>query len=221
MGLNNFQICTFHTRMKAESIISPHNKDVISIIIGSLFGDSYANRRTVEGTRICCRQSGIHKEYLFGLYSFFTKGYCSNLEPRKSNMRVKHKGIELIHSRYVFNTFTFISFNLIHEMFYHKGKKVIKPVIENYITPLSLAILISDDGCWAKPGVRIATNCFSLTEVELLVKILKNKFNLGCTIQHLKISNNYSIYKKSSSISTLREILLPLIHSSMKYKLGL
>jgi hypothetical protein len=29
------------------------------------------------------------------------------------------------------------------------------------MTPLCLAILISDDGFWAKPGVRIAANCFT------------------------------------------------------------
>lgn len=57
--------------MKAGSRIGPHNQDVISIIIGSFLGDYYANRRSVEGTRICYRQSSIHKEYLFGLYSFF------------------------------------------------------------------------------------------------------------------------------------------------------
>ena len=121
---------------------------------------------------------------------------------------------------YEFNTFTFRSFNWIHEMFYHKGKKVIKPLIENYMTPLCLAIWISDDGCWAKPGVRIATNCFSYSETELLVKILKNKFNLDCTIQLLKTSNNYSIYIKSSSIPTLRKILLPHTHSSNHVVMG-
>lgn len=73
----------------------------------------------------------------------------------------------------------------------------------------------------AKPGVRIAQNCFSYYETELLVKILKNKFNFSCTKELLKISNNYSIYIKSSSIPTLIKILLPHIHSSMKYKLGL
>lgn len=81
--------------------------------------------------------------------------------------------------------------------------------------------VLKDDGGWAKPGVRIATNCFSLDEVELLVRILKNKFNLDCTIQLLKASGNHSIYIKSSSIPTLIEILLPHIHPSMKYKLGL
>lgn len=223
-GLNNFQYCTFHNRMKAGSRIGPHNLDVISVIVGSLLGDSYANRRSIEGTRICYRQSSINKEYLFWLYYFFfTNGYCSNLEPRKSTINLKHgyAGIESIYYRYEFNTFTFRSFNWIHEMFYHKGKKVIKPIIENYMTPLCLAIWISDDGCWAKPGVRIATNCFSYYEIELLVKILKNKFNLDCTIQLLKASNNYSIYIKASSIPILRKILLPHIHYSMKYKLGL
>jgi hypothetical protein len=51
--------------------------------------------------------------------------------------------------------------------------------------------------------------------------MLKRKFNLDCTIQTLKASGNYSIYIKSSSIPTLREIVLPHMDSSMKYKLGL
>lgn len=221
-SLNNFQTSMFHTRVRAGSRIGPHNQDVISVIIGSLLGDAYANRRSVEGTRICYRQSSIHKEYLLWLYSFFyDRGYCSNLEPRRSSVKVKHKGIESIHYRYEFNTFTFRSFNWIHNLFYHKGKKVLKADIEYYITPLCLAVLISDDGGWAKPGVRISTNCFSLTEVELLVRILKNKFNLDCTIQHLKFSNNYSIYIKGSSMPTLRKIIGPHMHPSMKYKLGL
>lgn len=70
-GLNNFQYCRFHNRMKAGSRIGPHNLDVISVIVGSLLGDSYANRRSIEGTRICYRQSSINKEYLFWLYYFF------------------------------------------------------------------------------------------------------------------------------------------------------
>src|SRR5689334_682852 len=65
IGLYSFEYCAFHTRMRAGSRIGPHNKDVISIIIGSLLGDSYANRRSIEGTRICYKQSSINKEYLF------------------------------------------------------------------------------------------------------------------------------------------------------------
>ena len=63
--LNNSQCRTFHTRMKAGSRIGPHNQDIISVIVGSLLGDSYGNRRSVEGTRLCYRQSSVHKDYLF------------------------------------------------------------------------------------------------------------------------------------------------------------
>ena len=55
----------FHTRMKAASRIGPHSSEVLSVIVGSLLGDGYGNRRSVEGTRVCFRQSIIHKEYLY------------------------------------------------------------------------------------------------------------------------------------------------------------
>ena len=78
-----------------------------------------------------------------------------------------------------------------------------------------------DDGGLAKPGLRIATNSFKLEEVQILVKILNNKYNLDCTIQELKDIGKYSIYIKGSSISKLRDIVLPHFHPSMHHKLGL
>jgi hypothetical protein len=60
-----FKLNGFHILVKAKNKIRPHNKDVISTIIGSLLGDIYGNKRFVKGTRICFRQSNIHKEYLF------------------------------------------------------------------------------------------------------------------------------------------------------------
>jgi len=60
-----FKLNSFHTLVKAKNRIGPHNKDVISVIIGSLLGDADGSKRFVEGTRICFRQSIVHKEYLF------------------------------------------------------------------------------------------------------------------------------------------------------------
>ena len=212
----------FHSRARAIKRIGPHNEDVISVIVGSLLGDGYANRRYVEGTRICYRQSIIHKDYLFWLYDFFYKrGYCSNLEPRMYTRVLKKKNEEIKHYGYEFNTFTFRSLDWIQKMFYKKGKKVISINIEKYITPLALAIWIMDDGGLPKPGLRIARNSFKLEEVQFLVKILNNKYNLDCTIQELKDIGKYSIYIKGSSISKLRDIVLPHFHPSMHHKLGL
>lgn len=66
-----FNNLMFHTRVKAASRIGPHYEDVISVIVGSLLGDYYANSRSVEGTRLFYRQSIVHKDYLFWLYDFF------------------------------------------------------------------------------------------------------------------------------------------------------
>lgn len=214
-----YNICkNFHTKIASQNRIGPHNRDVLSVIFGSLLGDGYANSRTIEGVRFSFKQSIIHKDYLFYLYYFFfERGYCSNLEPRKYTRRLKEK----TYYGYEFNVYTFRSLKWIHKMFYKKGRKYINPGIVNYITPLSLAIWIMDDGGWAKPGVRLATNSFTLEEVKLLHNMLVKKFNLDCTIQHLKSIDRYSIYIKGSSITKLKELVLPFLHPSMYYKLGL
>ena len=219
---NKLNINMFHTKIKAINRIGPHNEDVISVIIGSLLGDSYANRRHIDGVRICYRQSEQHKEYLLWLYGFFySRGYCSNLKPRQFTRKLKHNGVTKTFSGYEFNTYSFRNFNWLHKMFYKKGMKTVNVNIEKYLTPLALAIWIMDDGMLAKPGVRIASNSFNLKEIELLVKILNDKFNLHCTIQYLKSINKYSIYIKALSIPHLIKIILPYTHKSMYYKLGL
>lgn len=208
-------------RVKAIKRIGPHNQDVISVIVGSLLGKCTIPK-SVEGTRLCYRQSTVHKDYLFWLYNFFfTRGYCSNLEPRIYKRVLKNKGSDdKTHYGHEFNTFTFRSFNWVHKMFYKKGIKYINADLVKYITPLALAIWISDDGGWAKPGVRLAVNSFKLKEVEFLVEVLQSKFGLNCTIQTLKPSGNHNIYIKGSSVPKLRELVLPHLHTSMYYKLG-
>jgi len=206
----------FHTKVRASKRIGPHNKDIISIIVGSLLGDAYANARTIEGTRICYRQSEKHKEYLFWLYNFYyERGYCSNLKPRRYIRKLKDKE----YYGYEFNTFTFRSFNWIHKLFYKKGKKYINLKLEDYLTPLALSIWIMDDGSWVKSGVRIATNCFELVEVKILVNIITKLYNLNCTIQN--IEGRYSIYITKESIPKLKNIVLPHMLPSMAYKLGI
>jgi hypothetical protein len=56
---------SFHTKVKASKRIGPHNEDILSVLVGSLLGDCYGNKRSGEGTRFCYRQSIVHKDYLF------------------------------------------------------------------------------------------------------------------------------------------------------------
>jgi hypothetical protein len=153
---------------------------------------------------------------LFWLYDFFnTRGYCSNLKPRKYSRFLKNKNKK--YYGYEFNTFTFRSFNWIHDMFYRKGKKIIRPELEKYLTPLALTVWIMEDGGWTNSGVRISTYNFSLDETKFLVFLLKKLYDLDCTIQILK--NGVDI--KKESVPKLIKIVLPYMHDSMYYKLGI
>lgn len=78
-----------------------------------------------------------------------------------------------------------------------------------------------DDGGWAKPGVRIATNSFKLEQVQFLAQVLRNKYGLYCTVQLLKAIHKHSIYIKGLSVPSLINIVLPHIHPSLYHKLGL
>lgn len=70
---------TFHGSIKPIRRIGPHDKNVISVIIGSLLGGGYAERLNSGGVKFRFRQSIAHKDYIFWLYNFFnSRGYCSN-----------------------------------------------------------------------------------------------------------------------------------------------
>lgn len=77
------------------------------------------------------------------------------------------------------------------------------------------------DGCYTQYGVRIATNSFTLSEVEYLKNLLTNKFGLNCTVQKIYLDNKYSIYIKKDSMDRLKELILPHLHPTMYYKLGI
>ena len=137
----------FHTRVRAINRIGPHNHDVISVIVGSLLGDCYASKRSVEGTRFVYKQSIIHKDYLFWLYNFFnSRGYSSNLEPIMYTRKLKRGDQVKEYYGYEFHTYTFRSLDWVHKMFYKKGKKVVSLEVEKYLTPLALAVWLMDDG---------------------------------------------------------------------------
>jgi hypothetical protein len=52
-------------RLKSQYRIGPHNKNVISIIVGSLLGDGHAEKRLKGlGTRISFHQENTHVEYI-------------------------------------------------------------------------------------------------------------------------------------------------------------
>lgn len=209
--------------MKATNRIGPHDEDVVSFLVGSLLGDCYGERLMNGGVRFKFKQSIKHKEYLFFLYeALLERGYTNNNLPYLIKQKVGYK----VHEAYCFNTYSYSSLLWLYKLFqnHHSGsykKKVIPHNIYDLLTPLSLAIWIQDDGTWKNPGIRIATNNFSLQEVELLKFTLEKKFNIQCSIHSFTQSKQYQLYIKKESIVLVRSLVLPFFHESMYYKLGL
>lgn len=223
----------FHVKAHSHSRIGPHNNDVISVLVGCLLGDCHAiiSKTKTPGTWFHFKQSGRHKDYLFFLYNFFQeRGYCTNTLPREYKTILKNtSNVSKTYYGYEFYLFRFSSLNWLYYLFYNNGTKTIRPELINYLTPMSLAFLIMDDGGWVSgsKSVRIATNNFTKEEVELLRSMFETKFGLNCTVQFLSKKggntprDKYSIYVKVSSLPRLRELVLPYMHPKMLYKLGL
>jgi ubiquinol-cytochrome c reductase cytochrome b subunit len=195
--------------------IGPHHYDILTIIFGSLLGDAYAEKHG-NGTRISFYQEASHKAYLLWLHNLIaSKGYCSNNKPKIQTRIGKYGKL-----RYIirFKTYTFTSLNWIHEVFYSSHKKVLPFCIDQYLSPLALAIWIMDDGGRLSSGIKLSTNNFTLSEVNRLCLLLNNKYNLIATV-NLADKDQYIIYIQKKSMNRLANIVGPYIHSSMKYKL--
>jgi hypothetical protein len=209
-------------KLTSNERIGPHNIDIISMIIGSLLGDTYLEKRKNSiGTRVIFKQSNKNVEYLMWFHSYLlNRGYCSSIKP-KLQIRIKQKG--KVFYQYQVNSYTFSSFNWIHEMFYrfieNKYIKILPLNIKEYLTPLALATLFINNGSCLGKGARIAFNCFTFEEVNILCKILKIKYNIIATPNKYGKNRGYIIYINSNSMKLFTDTIKPYLLPSLYYKL--
>ena len=199
--------------------IGPHNQEIYSLIIGSLLGDAYAEKRSKEngGTRISFYQESLHISYLLWLHKFLSiRGYC-NINIPMIKTRLGKKGI--VRQILRFNTWTYTSFNWIHDLFYINNIKIIPNNIAEYLTPLALAVWIMDDGTKISKGLKLCTNSFAYSDCVLLTKVLNDNFSLKSSVQSAGTPNQYVIYIWKESMPLLRTIISPYIIPEMKYKI--
>nr|YP_009711341.1 hypothetical protein [Russula griseocarnosa]QGI24999.1 hypothetical protein [Russula griseocarnosa] len=210
-------------KLTSKERIGPHNKDIISMIIGSTLGDTHLEKRKNGiGTRIIFEQSSDNVEYLMWFHNYLTRrGYCSNTKP-KLQIRIRQKG--KVYYQYRISSYTFSSFNWIHEMFYklvdNKYIKIVPLNIEEYLTPLALSIWFMDDGSSLGKSARIATNCFTFEEVNFLCSVLKSRYNIIATPNKCGKDKGHIIYIHTDSMKLFTNIVKPYLLPSLYYKLG-
>lgn len=206
-------------RIKAYSRIGPHNKKILSIIYGTLLGDSHAEfRSNGNGTRIGLYQEAIHIEYLLWLHKEISlEGYCNPKTPTIQTRLAKGGKIRNIIR---FHTYTYSSFNFIHSDWYKNCIKHIPQNISEYLTPLALSIWIMDDGSRVGSGLKLCTNSFSFEDITGLTLVLKELYGIISSVQSAGVPNQYILYIWSESMPIVRQLVKPYMVSSMLYKLG-
>lgn len=115
-----------------------------------------------------------------------------------------------IYNYFSFTTKSMAMWNSQHVLWYPSGIKVIPNNIAEILTPISLAYWLMDDGGWVKKGIHLNTNGFTTSDVERLCIVMKDKYNLKCTVQ----SRN-RLYIWVESVPHFIEIVRPHVHSSM------
>lgn len=203
------------SRMKASHRIGPHNSIIIDIQIGSLLGDGWAEKR-IGATRFHIHASAKNVEYIMWIHKILsTHGYCNDNKP-KIRKQIGKKG--KIDYSIKIRTWSFTSQNYIYNTFYINRIKVIPnyEFLMDHLTPLALAIWIMDDGSKDGSGLRISTNCLKEEEILILLKVLKDKFNLLANIR--KQNKQFVIYIPKSQMNLLLNIIEKHKVKSMLYK---
>ncbi len=183
-----------------------------------MLGDSWGGRSSAS-TYFVLQQEDSNVSYLMWFHNLLVSlGYSIPNKPKMEKRIGKDGKIRFF---YRVRTFCFSSLNWIHQLFYPYGIKVVPANIADYLTPLALAVWIMDDGLRMSSGLNIATHGFSKADVELLSKVLWDKYGIKTTLHRFKPDmDQYSLYISAKSMPLLVNIIRPHYHPSMYYKLG-
>lgn len=220
MGLTNFTT-KINTKKLSKIERESTSLDQIQkeILIGTILGDASLERnKPSHNTRLRFDQTfPMHASYLMFLYSHFynltgsgPKVYIRKPDPRTNK----------IYSSIAFKTYSLPCLNYYYELFYKNGTKIVPSNIEELLTPRVLAFWICDDGSRTVHKQTILhTRSYTLNEINLLQKALKNKFDLD-TQKYEKESNQWIIIIPVKQSIKLKEIVLPFMHYSFLYKIS-
>ena len=102
----------------------------------------------------------------------------------------------------------------LQERFYKDKVKIIPKDIAKDFNDISLAYLFMDDGSHHKNGYYISLCNFTKDELQMFVDMLKDKFDLKCSIHSQR-----AIYIWKQSVTKFNQLVEPYILPSMQYKL--
>ena len=192
------------------------------MIVGLLLSDAWLNVNKNGNVRLGFKQSLSRIEYVYYVFIKLSH-YCSSYPALvKTNLKGKLFFAVCITTR------TLPCFTKLYHLFYFKGKKIVPLNIDIQLTEIGLSHWLMGDGYWDKDAktVIICTDNFTLKEVELLISVLSEKFDLISTIKKRIKANKEVCWRirfssNPTNINRLINLVRPYFIPSMLYKLNL
>lgn len=179
----------------------PLSQEQQQLVLGSLLGDGYCNRkRQIIKFSQCEKQ----KEYLEYKYSFFNSDEVYGIYKREYKEGYIGYSFEFPNIKHKYDTL----YSYIGKYLYsNEGRKKISPSYLKELSPLGLAIWWMDDGslCNSKGNRwgKLCTECFNYEEHILLQKYFKEKWDIDVKIT--KEKNKY--YFINFNATALRKLI--------------
>ena len=184
-----------------------------AVIIGSILGDgNLSSNWSKTNYRLKISHSLKQSQYVWWKYEIL-----KNLVLTKPQVYDKTKSIS-------FRTISHSKLSEFYKLFYPNGKKVIPNNIKELMkNPIVIAVWFMDDGNIRKVkekvyGYYLNTQSFSLGENKILIKALKNNFDVDSMI--MKNQGKYRIYIGARGKEKFSQLLKDLVITSMKYKIS-
>ena len=189
-------------------------------LTGVLLSDGSLERPSLSGgSRLSVNLGEKSLPYILHLYNLFEPFIDTDV----SMVTVKLE--EKTHTTVRFKTISTPFFSNYYEAFYpiiNKNKKIVPKKIADNFTEVSLAHLIMGDGNFFKERnmIRIYTNAFTHEDVLKLSSVIKNNFDVNNDVFKDR-EDQYIIRIQSPELDKTRNLVLPYLHPSMYYRVGL
>lgn len=202
---------------------------LLHVAVGQLLADAYADKSSpTSNTRLTWSFGTEYKEYADFIAELFNK-YCHK---GVYSVEVKAKQDGVNYTNYRLKTATLPVFNELYDMFYvfdpitNKRVKVVPSNIDKFMSPITLAHLIMGDGGFNKDMniVRIYTYNFTLDDCLRLAKSISN-LGINTQVKYDRVGKTgdkqYILKIDSTQLDALRVMVIPHMHVSMHYRVGL
>lgn len=191
---------------------TPINSIQKQFIVGTLLGDGCLYKDNINSNfKLSFGHQEKHSEYFHWKIAMMDP-FINTWRTSESKNSVMLNTATICHQ----------DFNKFGEMFYLKDRtKIVPDDLEKYLTPLSLAVWVMDDGNLNKVNMRIATMSFTKEDNEKLVRYLKSCFNINAKVMGFKYKNKqyWQITLNKNNTKLLSDIIRPHVAECMKYKL--